>query len=59
MAQHEGSGNKKVGDLFVKEFQEYMREKLGNQVDLTKTSVMTGIFWEVRRRARLMHGMSI
>ncbi|MGB9151485.1 MAG: hypothetical protein WCD70_00160 [Alphaproteobacteria bacterium] len=62
MAKLEGSGNKKEGDEFVKEFDKYLLdevEKEMKEIDVTSTSVSASIFWEARRRARLMYGMTI
>ncbi len=61
-AQREDS---KVGgpyDAFVQEFEKFMSEELAREIkdiDLTNSKVWTQLFWEMRRRARLMYGMHI
>ncbi len=49
-------------DALVQEFQKYMSEDVAKEVkniDFAQSKFWTRVFWEMRRRARLMYGMRV
>ncbi|HTS42585.1 MAG TPA: hypothetical protein VMH84_18820 [Xanthobacteraceae bacterium] len=55
MAERDKTGVGGPYDEFIQEFRRFIREEL----DIRTLPMQTAIFWEVRRRARLMYGMPI
>ena len=55
MAKREGSSEGGPNDAFVQDFFKFVREEL----KIVDSLVQPRIFWEARRRARVMYGMPI
>lgn len=43
----------------LKEFENFIREEVRKEIDVPNLNVMTSVFWEARRRARIMYGLAI